>query len=35
MGVKYNDTDHNLLMSLAIMNVKHLVYYGTASLMYK
>ena len=36
MGIKYEEADHDLLLkSLASMNVKQLVYYDTASLMYK
>ena len=35
-GIKYEEADHDLLLaSLGWMNVKHLVYYDTASLMYK
>ena len=35
-GIKYEEADHDLLLaSLGWMNVKQLVYYDTASLMYK
>ena len=36
MGIKYEEADHDLLLaSLGWMDVKQLVYYDTASLMYK
>ena len=36
MGIKYEEADHDLLLaSLGQMNIKQLVYYDTASLMYK
>ena len=36
MGIKYEEADHDLLLtSLRWMNVKQLVYYDTASLVYK
>ena len=36
MGIKYEEADHDLLLtSLGWMNVKQLVYYDTASLVYK
>ena len=36
MGIKYEEADHDLLLtSLGWMNVKQLVYYDTASFMYK
>ena len=36
MGIKYEEAHHDLLLaSLGWMNIKQLVYYDTASLMYK
>ena len=36
MGIKYEEADHNLILkSLGWMNVKRLIDYDTASLMYK
>ena len=35
MGIKYEEVDHDLLASLGWKNVKQLVYYDTASLMYR
>ena len=36
MGIKYEEADHDLLLaSLRWMNVKQLVHYDTASLVYK
>ena len=36
MGIKYEEADHNLILkSLGWMNVKQLIEYDTASLMYK